>query len=239
MTSTKCWHCHKLAQMVDPINQFNWTMTFPGGEHPITFPDSRFGKRDETNSSNRLRIYSCVNCGYPNIAETRTVFINDEQEYSHENDLQDITEDFIVRWLPVEPVGKDYPDVPESVASIADEAHKCREIGANRAAITMARSALEGIVSDQEEAPSKKKLFERIEDLKKAGKITSRTADAASAIRLCGNNSVHNINNPVDEELVDIVIKILDSTIEDLYAHPRLVQQAKDYRAKSACLGEN
>lgn len=188
---------------------------------PILFPDSRFAKDDEFSPFEGLLIYSCVNCGFPNIAEVRVTLEEARSGYD--------PEDHIVRWLPIEPMGKDYPNVPDGIASIANEVHKCREIGANRAAVILARSAVEGIVADQEETLSKKKLYERIEDLKKAGKITSRTADAATAIRLCGNDYVHNVLEPVDGEYAEIVIQILDSIIDDLYSNPLLVSQAMAY----------
>lgn len=188
---------------------------------PILFPDPRFAKDDEFSPFEGLLIYSCVNCGFPNIAEVRVTLEEARSGYD--------PEDHIVRWLPIEPMGKDYPNVPDGIASIANEVHKCREIGANRAAVILARSAVEGIVADQEETLSKKKLYERIEDLKKAGKITSRTADAATAIRLCGNDYVHNVLEPVDGEYAEIVIQILDSIIDDLYSNPLLVSQAMAY----------
>ena len=188
---------------------------------PILFPDPRFAKDGEANPFEGLLIYSCVNCGFPNIAEVRVTPEEARSGYD--------PEDHIVRWLPIEPMGKDYPNVPDVVASIANEVHKCWEIGANRAAVVLARSAVESIVADQEGTPSKKKLYERIEDLKKEGKITSRTAEAATAIRLCGNDYVHNVLEPVDGEYAEIVIQILDSVIDDLYSNPFLVSQAIAY----------
>lgn len=222
MTSTVCWHCHERAQMVASINgEDSMSALMSPYGFPISFPDPRFAKRDDASPFEELLIYSCVNCGFPNIAE---VCVTPEEARSGYN-----PEDYIVRWLPIEPMGKDYPNVPDGIASIANEVYKCREIGANRAAVILARSAVEGIVTDQEEMPSKKKLYERIEDLKKAGKITSRTAEAATAIRLCGNDYVHNVLESVDREYTEIVIQILDSIIDDLYSNPSLVSQAMAY----------
>lgn len=222
MASTICWHCHERAQMVAPRNGADSMRALMGSHDiPILFPDPRFAKDDEFSPFEGLLIYSCVNCGFPNIAEVRVTPEEARSGYD--------PEDHVVRWLPIEPLGKDYPNVPDGIASIANEVHKCREIGSNRAAVILARSAVEGIVTDQEEASSKKKLYECIEDLKEAGKITSRTADAATAIRLCGNDYVHNVLEPVDGEYTEIVIQILDSIIDDLYSNPFLVSQAMTY----------
>lgn len=225
MASTICWHCHERAQMVAPRNGADSMRALMNSyDIPILFPDPRFAKDDKVSPFEGLFIYSCVNCGFPNIAE---VCMTPEEAGSGY-----YPEDHIVRWLPIEPMGKDYPNAPDGIALIASEVHKCWEIGANRAAVILARSAVEGIVVDQEETPSTKKLYERIEDLKKAGKITSRTAEAATAIRLCGNDYVHNVLEPVDREYTEIVIQILDSIIDDLYSNPSLVSQAMAYAKK-------
>lgn len=218
MSSTKCWHCHEIAQMVRPDEDTDGNRMF-GTWHLSFFPDLRFGSRDD---GKLLAIYSCVNCGYPNIA------LIDTSE-SEPNPFDFDPEEYIVRWLPIEPLGKDYPCAPAPIAEMASEAHKCYEIGAYRAAMMMARTALQAIVTEEEGTPSTKNLFERINDLKNTGKITARTADAATAIRLCGNDSAHNVVESVDDEYVDIVIMILDSMIEDLYANPQLVKLAKAY----------
>ena len=223
MASTKCWHCHERAQMVVPAIAANACTDYPFPTAPsVVFPDSRFSEHGEGDSLEWFHIYSCVNCGYPNIA---VVSVESEEALYDGFD----PEEHIARWLPIEPLGRDYPYAPEGIASIASEVHKCKEIGANRAAVIMARSALERIVADQESVPSKKRLYERIENLRKEGVITSRTADAATAIRLCGNDYAHNTLEPVDYGYVDIVVQILDSMIDDLYSNPSLVAKAKAY----------
>lgn len=221
MASTICWHCRERSLMVAPRCAIGSMCAFSSSDTPILFPDARFSKGDEFNPFEGLLVYSCVNCGFPNIAEVRVTLEEARSDYD--------PEDHIVRWLPIEPMGKDYPNVPTGIASIASEVHKCLEIGANRAAVILARSAVEGIVADQEETSSKKKLYERIDGLRKTGKITSRTADAATAIRLCGNDYVHNVLEPVDRGYAEIVIQILDSIIDDLYSNPSLVSQAMAY----------
>ena len=220
MASTICWHCHQLAQMVCPDENVNGTPYY-GGQHIPAFPDWRFSADTDWDKNKSLLIFSCVNCGFPNIAEVET----SEAECTLGYD----PEDHIIRWLPIQPMGKVYANTPEDIASMASEVHKCHEIGADRAAVILARSVMEGIVAKQEEVPPKKKLYERIEDLKRAGKITSRTADAATAIRLCGNDYVHNVLEQVDREYTEIVVQILDSVIDDLYSNPSLVSQAMEY----------
>lgn len=226
MTSTTCWHCHKLAQMVQPDEPVNDAYTAALYNHIPSFPDYRFANTEDGDGPfRRLLIYSCVSCGYPNIAELCISEDDARQGYAPDEHIQ--------RWLPVEPVGKEYPDAPGEVASVASEVHKCLEIGANRAAVTLARTALEGIVSDLEDAPSNEKLYQRLNHLAGRGVLKPRTAEAATAVRLCGNASTHEADCEIDEEFAEIVVEVLDSVIDDLYTHPALVDKAKAYAERA------
>lgn len=219
MQTTTCWHCHKLAQMVRPTEDTDGHF-FEGSYSRVPiFPDSRFSRGEEDDKF--LLVYSCTACGYPNIAEAAVPI--EVCEYGYD------IEAYIVRWLPVAPAGKDYPGVPEDIASVASEVHKCFQIGAYRAAMTLARTALQGIVEKLDNEPSNKRLFERISELSKTGRLTARTAEAATAIRLCGNVTAHDAFVPIDHEGTEIVIEVLDSLIDDLYTHPSLVNKARAY----------
>ena len=215
MIAACCWHCRQFVQMVRPDEEVDGSYISSGFHMPL-FPDCRFsGEHDY-----QLMIFSCVNCGYPNIAE---ISFSPDEALSGSS-----LEENITRWLPVEPIGKQYSEgVPPNVRSIANEAHQCAQIGAYRAAVMLARSAIEGIINKKDS--SERNLYQRIENLSKSGSITKRTADAATAIRLCGNDSAHNVSAPVDAEYAEIIIQILDSIIDDLYSHPLLVERAKQY----------
>jgi len=54
------------------------------------------------------------------------------------------------RWIPASAEGKDFPEVPGSRSSTADEAHRCNSIQAYRGAIALARAALEATAKDQD-----------------------------------------------------------------------------------------
>lgn len=183
------------------------------------YPDPEFNTSGKF-SDKILYVYTCANCGYPNIAELRRPV----------GPSDSLNLDKPIRWLPIEPVGKEYPDVPDTIASIASEVHKCLQIGAYRAAVTLSRTALEGIVAEQENGTSSSKLlYQRIQKLADSGKLKSRTADAATAIRLCGNASVHEPMTEIDRDFADIVVAVLDSVIDDLYTNPNLVARARAY----------
>ena len=220
MASTICWHCHLLAQMIfDSCDQFD---PFSGSAPSdcYLYPDPRFSKGN-SGSEPLLSIFTCANCGYPNVGQLRRP----------KSPSDGLDYDDVVRWLPIEPIGKSYTDAPASIASIASEVHKCLQVGAYRAAVTLSRTTLEGIVTDQESSPSNKKLYQRIKDLADNGKLKERTAEAATAIRLCGNASTHEAGLELDQEYAQIVVDVLDSVIDDLYTNPELVSRARAYAA--------
>lgn len=215
MASTVCWHCRLLSQMIP--YETNVDGYFGPSAHSYgIFPDPEFAKNQDDDDS-LLMVYTCANCGYPNIAELRP-----------SSDVYDgLDLDDVARWLPIEPIGKLYPDVPSEISSVASEVHKCLQIGAYRAAVTLSRTALEGIVAEQENGgTSGKNLFERMQTLADSGKLKSKTAEAATAIRLCGNASVHEPTKEIDRDFAEIVVEVLDSVIDDLYTNPSLVSRA-------------
>lgn len=218
MASTVCWHCRLLSQMIP--NATNTSELLGPSTHSYgIFPDPEFANNQGDDDS-LLMVYTCANCGYPNIAELRTA----------NSPLEDLDLDDVVRWLPVEPIGKLYPDVPSDIASVASEVHKCLQIGAYRAAVSLSRTALEGVVAEQEDgAASGKLLYQRIQALAGSGQLKSRTADAATAIRLCGNASVHEPTTEIDRDFAEIVVEVLDSVIDDLYTNLGLVSRAMAY----------
>ena len=219
MASTICWHCRLRTQMLPMRN---------GGGHPCAklgaamdecYPDPEFRKSEKL-PDDLLHVYTCTNCGYPNIAELQCP----------QNPTDSLDFDRPLKWLPIEPIGKEYPDAPEDIASVASEVHKCLQIGAYRAAVTLSRTALEGIAREREDEPSSNKaLYQRIQRLADSGRIKSRTAAAATAIRLCGNASVHEPMAEIDRDFAEIVVEVLDSVIDDLYTNPRLVSRARAY----------
>lgn len=219
MASTTCWHCHLLAQMLHSKYSDDYSCNAFGPVIEECYPDPECNASGKI-SDRLLYVYTCANCGYPNIAELRRpAGLSDS-----------LNLDEPIRWLPIEPIGKEYPDVPEGLASVASEVHKCLQIGAYRAAVTLSRTALEGIVNEQEGEPtSRKPLFQRVQALADDGKLKSRTAEAATAIRLCGNASVHEPTREVGKDFAEIVVEVLDSVIDDLYTNPRLVSRARAY----------
>src|SRR3569833_1466980 len=52
------------------------------------------------------------------------------------------------KW-PLVTSGREYPEVPDEIAAVANAAHRCHEVSVPRAASTMARAVVEAIARDK------------------------------------------------------------------------------------------
>src|SRR4051794_28759870 len=76
----------------------------------------------------------------------------------------------VIRNWPLVTSSQEYPDVPEEIAAVANEAHRCLEALAPRAASTMARAVVEAIARDK--GASGGNLISKIDSLAAAGHIS-------------------------------------------------------------------
>lgn len=147
------------------VNPLRGNFHYGGPILVLYFPDSEF--QEEKDDETDFRIYSCTNCGYPNIAEMTSEFSVGEIEDDVQSELR------IIRWLPFEPIGKDYDSVPSDIASVASEAHKCQQIGAYRAANILARTTIEAVINEQLKKAkiNNQVLGQEMDNLRKGGEL--------------------------------------------------------------------
>jgi len=128
--------------------------------------------------------------------------------------------------------GKDFPDVPESIAVAADEAHRCLSIGANRAAIAMARAVVEATAKDH--GVETGNLESKIDALVTKEVIGRDTAEAAHAVRLWGNDAAHGdlALEQFDRADAEEVIVLLDEVLLRAYQSPARIARVKDSRER-------
>lgn len=133
------------------------------------------------------------------------------------------------RWTPASVGGREFPDVPEHIASAADEAFRCRSISAYRAAILMARAVVEATAKDKgiETGP----LAEKINRLTSDGFIRSFTKDAAHELRYLGNDMAHgDFVAPTDRDDCDAVLDVMAEILNEVYQGPARVQRMRTKR---------
>ena len=147
--------------------------------------------------------WTCDGCQMP--------IVGAQREYSDDLDW----------YYPTTLTRPDYPDVPEDVAQDAREAHQCLSVGAWRAAVVMARRALQSTAYDKG-APGDR-LLDQIDWLEEERVISPQMKGVAHRIRLSGNVGAH----PDQDGLADIhekepraVVGFLDDFLRYVYEIP-------------------
>ena len=204
MASRTCWHCGVLSAM------------------ELVFPP-----RPTKNGDYWFAFMTCENCGWPSLCRLESSkvsalstdsFSADEEHRPH-------------KWYPLKPVGKEYEDVPKDIASVASEAYSCFSINANRAAVLMARTAIEATAKDKQITDGS--LYNKIDAMAKKNIITDQLAEEAHEIRLLGNDMAHgDLAEPVTEEDASDILGFLDSVMDYVYQQPMALQKRRELREK-------
>lgn len=131
-----------------------------------------------------------------------------------------------VMWIPNAPQGKDFPDVPDHVASAANEAYLCLSSGAVMAAILMARTVIEATA--KEKGVTKGTLMQKIDKLADEGKISPLMKDTAHTLRDYGNDMAHgDIKIAVDKSDAESVLRFMDLLLRDVFQIPAELERLK------------
>lgn len=165
----------------------------------------------DPSSGQSLGAWECANCSWP----VSGVGTSNEQKVNEPLD-----------WYPHAVGGKDFPDIPVSIARDADEAHRCGSIGASRAAVVMARRVVQALAIDNG-AVANARLVDQIDELAGKGTITDSMRQVAHVVRLSGNDGAHPHDDPnlddLDEDDVRDVLLFMDSLLEHVYQIPARV----------------
>ncbi|MCI2421495.1 DUF4145 domain-containing protein [Saccharopolyspora sp. K220] len=130
--------------------------------------------------------------------------------------------------------------MPAHIAEAASEAHECHSIGANRAAILMARSVLEATAKDC--GATKGNLQDKIDTLHVNEKIGRFVREQAHEIRYFGNDMAHgDFVVPVTEEEASEILGLMAVVLNEVYEAPAKLEELRQARLarKEAVQGEN
>lgn len=186
----------------------------------ITFKDSHL-----------VAVCKCDYCGYPNIAmkpyDKLGGLTFSDSSFATGNGI----EAEYLYWLPEEPLGREFEEVPEHIADAASEAYACFSIRSYRAAILMARSVLEATAKDK--GVEKGNLASKIDALADNGVISPQIKDEAHEIRYLGNDMAHgDFVEPVTEEDADDMLGFLATFLNYVYQMPAAIRKRQDARRK-------
>lgn len=182
--------------------------------------------------------YSCDNCRWPSAAIGGTVAAHPHaasqamSEASQMNAAHAAAD--VYRWFPEAAVGKDFPDVPEHIASVADEAHRCRSFDALRASVLMCRSVIEATAKDK--GITTGSLVAKIDSMEKKGFIRPHIKDAAHEIRHLGNDMAHgDFVEEVEPEEADEILELMGEVLAEVFQSPaRIARRQSARQAKTA-----
>jgi hypothetical protein len=128
--------------------------------------------------------------------------------------------------------GKEFPDVPEHIASTADEAHRCMSIGAHRGAVALARAVVEATAKAH--GFEKGTLEKKIKDLADNDVISPAMKDAADEIRFAGNEVAHAdlAEESMDPDDAAEILDLMNAILLRVYQEPRQVERVRENRKK-------
>ena len=175
--------------------------------------------------------FSCDECGHLSLATSRIERTYIDGGRSAEPFL---LEDDAPVWLPATAVGKDFPDVPEHIASAADEVHRCLSIGAARAAVGLARAVVEATAKDK--GIAKGRIGQKIDALADAGHVRPVVREAAHEVRIDGNGVAHGDladSRMTTDEAADVVA-LMDELPSEVYQAPARMARVRSARAARA-----
>jgi Domain of unknown function (DUF4145) len=121
--------------------------------------------------------YTCDYCAYPIAATLRYDYRDGELK------------SYITAYWPTAIAKTDYPDVPDPIASAANEAHLCLAAGSSHGAVALARAVVEAVAKDK--GIKKGNLKAKIAALHSAQHISEAMREAAEEIRFAGNEAAH------------------------------------------------
>jgi hypothetical protein len=138
--------------------------------------------------------------------------------------------DYLIKRIPQGILHRSYPDVPAVIAEVAEEAHRCLDAAAPRAAVTMARATVETVA--KQNGINQGNLQTKIEKLYENEHISRAMRDAADEIRFAGNSAVHGDPKmePTSIEEAESVVGFMDAILHRVYQEPAEVERIKERR---------
>ena len=120
---------------------------------------------------------------------------------------------------------------PKHIADPADEAFKCHSIGADRAAILLARSVIEA--SAKEKNVKKGNLAEKIDRLAEEGHVRLLISEVAHEIRLLGNDMAHGDFATTEITSMDAqeTLDFMEDFLRELFELPTRVAKRRAQRS--------
>lgn len=166
--------------------------------------------------------YRCAHC-----KKLSTSYVRHENPPSGPSSADRLLSMPTAHWEPKWVEGAEFPDVPPHISSAASEAYRCSSIGANRAAILMARSVIES--SAKHHGITGGFLHAKIEQLEKQGVIRPIITKAALGLKDFGNDMAHgDFEQEVTEEDVMEVLSLMTTILGEVFQTDARTKSLRD-----------
>jgi len=162
---------------------------------------------------------TCDHCKYPIVAMLKSV-----------PDANFGFKTYITTYWPTATAKTDYPDVPESIAGAANEAHLCLAAGSPHGAVALARAVVESVAKERK--ITKGNLEKKVDTLHSEGYIGESMKEAAHEIRFAGNEAAHGdlVAEPLTAEDAEKIVHLMDMILGRIYQEPAEVERIRQRR---------
>jgi hypothetical protein len=168
--------------------------------------------------------YTCDNCGRMSVVTWWSSYDPTDNYRSGEPESYDR-----VTWAPLAGQNRQFPDVPEHIASAASEAFVCHTVGAYRGAGALARAVVEA--SAKELGVRSGNLNSKIDELHRRGLVRENIKDAAHEVRHLGNDVAHgDFADPTTAEESEEVLGLMEELLDELFQSPARVLRRRTKR---------
>jgi hypothetical protein len=134
-----------------------------------------------------------------------------------------------VTWVPLQASGRDFPNVPQHIASAASEAYECHSVQAYRAAGSLARAVVEATA--RHKGITSGTLQNKIEEMERQDLIRPHIKEAAHEVRHLGNDMAHgDFIQPVTEEETAEVLELMAEILNEVYQSPAKIAKRQAAR---------
>jgi len=134
-----------------------------------------------------------------------------------------------IDWMPLNGITRDFPDVPEHIASAASEAYVCLSVGAYRGTGALARAVVEATA--KEKGITTGLISQKIDALHAQGVVREHVKEAAHEIRHFGNDMAHgDFTDPVTREEAEEIAQLMSEVLDEVFQSPARVAKRQAAR---------
>ena len=158
----------------------------------------------------------CGSCGALSVAIVVGDAIGISNNKGSEAHLVLVDRSNTITWYPTSVNTREFPDVPEHVARCATEAYMAAGVGANIAAILMARTTIEATAKSQ--GITTGRLIAKIDEMANQSLIRPALKAAAHAIRGIGNDMAHgDVEDAPTQQEADDVLQLMSMILTEVF----------------------